>query len=347
MSDVLRTLLGINIELHEELAASRAELRALRASTSWRITAPLRGIANRLRGIRPAPVSAADPASEDEVRPAAAADLEFLGRFGSRDEWRAWRDAQGAALAPGTGDRMAAHALRHGLVTPLLGPMPARLVGPPGGEPREGLAALGLNSRLRATLAVLAWHPRIEDVWGLRLYAHEALTPFALALRGRYARFLGSEYAKDAATERSLWPVPAVDITRSTFPDASFDIVISNEVFEHVPDLDAAFGDTRRILCDGGWLVATFPFDWEAEATDVRARLDANAGVQHIAPPEYHGNPVDPEGGSLVFQIPGWDVLARCRAAGFSKASMVFIGSTRLGISSRDIPGVFVLLAEA
>jgi SAM-dependent methyltransferase len=332
--------------MRDALEASRQEVRALRDSTSWRITAPLRAVMNRLRGVQAAPAGApALVAVTDTDNGPLTEDV--VARFGSWMEWQAWRDAHGSALSPGAGTAIASNALRAGLVTPLLGEVPPEGVTLVGDDPREGLLALGLNARLRATLAVLAWHPRAADVWGLRIYAHEALTPFALGLRGRYPRFVGSEYAKDAEAERALWPIPAVDIERSAFPDGGFEVVLSNEVFEHVPDLDAALRDTRRILCEGGWLVATFPFNWEAEATETRARLAPGGEVEHLAPPEYHGNPVDPEGGSLVFQVPGWDVLPRCRAAGFSTARMVFIGSARHGICSRDIPGVFVLLAEA
>jgi SAM-dependent methyltransferase len=131
---------------------------------------------------------------------------------------------------------------------------------------------------------------------------------------------------------------------RSPFPDQSFDVVLTNEVLEHVPDLSAALRDTVRILRPGGKLIGTFPFNWAAFTTDIRARLNAD-GIEHLRPPEYHGNPVDPEGGSLVFQIPGWDILELCKAAGFSDACMVFTGSTRLGITSREIPGVFVIEA--
>jgi hypothetical protein len=45
--------------------------------------------------------------------------------------------------------------------------------------------------------------------------------------------------------------------------------------------------------------------------------------VQHILPPEFHGNPVSNEG-SLCFQNFGWDLLDALRHAGFKqpKANM-------------------------
>ena len=38
------------------------------------------------------------------------------------------------------------------------------------------------------------------------------------------------------------------------FPDASFDVVISNGVIDLVPDKDAVFGELHRVLVDGGRL---------------------------------------------------------------------------------------------
>jgi hypothetical protein len=116
-------------------------------------------------------------------------------------------------------------------------------------------------------------------------------------------------------------------------------------VLEHVPDLDAALRDTARVLKSQGRFIATFPFDWGNETTLTRAML-VDGEVKHLLPPEYHGNPMDPEGGSLVFQIPGWDILARCRNAGFRSAWVSFYSSGLAGITAGDVPGIFILEAE-
>ncbi|MCA3359144.1 MAG: methyltransferase domain-containing protein [Roseomonas sp.] len=262
----------------------------------------------------------------------------------SEREWHDWAEAETTRLTSAVSQDIVKHVLEHGVNVPMFGFVPSSDVQMSGDEPRESLLALGLNARLRATLHVLAQHSVAYETWTTRIYAHEALTTFALIMRSRYPRFLGSEFAPDEAAARFLWPIPAVDVTQSPFPNDSFDIVLTNEVLEHVPDLSAALRDTARILRPGGKLIGTFPFNWGSSTTEIRARLTAN-GIEHLHPPEYHGNPVDPEGGSLVFQIPGWDILELCRASGFSDACMVFTGSTRLGITSREIPGVFVIEA--
>lgn len=43
------------------------------------------------------------------------------------------------------------------------------------------------------------------------------------------------------------------------FPDGWFTVVVSNQVFEHVDDLDVALDEVHRVLEPGGVLVALFP----------------------------------------------------------------------------------------
>ena len=43
------------------------------------------------------------------------------------------------------------------------------------------------------------------------------------------------------------------------FPDASFDLVVANQVFEHVQDLEAAARELHRVLRPGGMLLSVFP----------------------------------------------------------------------------------------
>jgi len=38
---------------------------------------------------------------------------------------------------------------------------------------------------------------------------------------------------------------------------------------------------------------------------------------------------MDPELGSLVFTIPGWDIIPNCREAGFARAEMILLASAR------------------
>ena len=261
----------------------------------------------------------------------------------SEPEWRQLCAERPLVRDAAEAKRIATHARRHGAASSMLGPIPAAEVVVSGPNLREELQARSFNPRQRAVMErfmLLPQHPHV-----MRIYAHEAVTPFGLLFRGRYPLFLGSEYASDAAAAERLFPVPIIDITRSGLPDGVFDCVLSNEVFEHVPDLPAALCDTARILKPGGRLIATFPFAYDTMATQRKAVLE-DGQVRHLAEPEYHGNPADPEGGSLVFQIPGWDILDQAREAGFRDPRFVFVSSVRHAITATDLSGILVFEAE-
>jgi SAM-dependent methyltransferase len=177
-----------------------------------------------------------------------------------------------------------------------------------------------------------------------RIFAAEAVTGFALLLRGLFPRFLGSEYGADEQARRNLFPIRHEDLTNLTLPDESFDLVTTNEVLEHVSSIDAALSEMARVLKSGGWHIGTHPLRFMDQDSERRAQI-IEGELVHLKEPEYHGNPVDAERGSLVFETPGWDIVARARKAGFRHAHMRFIASERHGILSENT-GVFVFCAQ-
>jgi len=205
---------------------------------------------------------------------------------------------------------------------------------------REGLVFESINSRSRAVL--LCIERVLEEVtWSdAKIYATEAITPFALRLRGLFAKFIGSEYTESEDQRAELYPIPCEDLQNLTFPSDCFHVVTTNEVLEHVPSIDAALREIHRVLTPGGWHIGTAPFAMGKQDSILKAKIE-DGRVVHLMEPEYHGNPVD-ERGSLVFEIPGWDILDRARAVGFSDAHMKFVMSTRHACLSGDAGGIFV-----
>lgn len=53
--------------------------------------------------------------------------------------------------------------------------------------------------------------------------------------------------------------ISKIENGRAPFPDGSFDVVISNQVLEHVDDPEAVIADMGRLLRPGGVLLAAFP----------------------------------------------------------------------------------------
>jgi hypothetical protein len=175
-----------------------------------------------------------------------------------------------------------------------------------------------LNNRLRFMAHVLLATTRAEPPLG-PTYLYEQVTPFfAWAHRALPRTVIGSEYlGPDVAGGVTVRDVRHEDALALSFDDASLGTIISNDVFEHVADIDRCFEECVRVLRPGGRLYFSVPFDGRAET--IRRATVRDGRVAHLMPPRYHRNPLDPNG-SLVFYDYGWDVIERCRVAGFADA---------------------------
>jgi SAM-dependent methyltransferase len=271
--------------------------------------------------------------------------LEIDETFASIEQWLAY-----AASNPEVGqaleaDRVARRILAQGFVEPHSGrEVPALDIDASTGNWREELGHAGLNSRLRAVLALIGEAVADRRPEAVAIYAPEAITPFAKAASSAWPGYIGSEYLPTPADRARFPRVMHQDLAALSFADGTFDVIATNEVLEHVPDIDRALWEIHRVLKPGGWHIGTHPLRLLAWESEVRARMESGR-VVYLMEAERHGNPTDPDGGSLVFQTPGWDILDRCRAAGFGQAVMRFYASERHGCLTENL-GVFVLCAQ-
>lgn len=278
------------------------------------------------------------------VPPGADLPVELVRGFQSHAQWREFHRANRFISNPAYVAGLANTIQQNGFHCPFL----QRHVAPgefrvEGSNHREGIQYGGLNSRMRAVwmqLLLAAEGRRPEE---LRIYAPEAVTPLALLLRGRYARFIGSEFSEDQCVIDNLFPIRFENLLELSFTHGIFDVVIVNDVFEHVPDIDRCLSELARVTRPGGHLISTFPFTWKADS-NVKARLQPE-GIEYLTEPEYHDNPVDPKG-SLVFEIPGWNILDRARAAGWTQVEMVYHSSVSCGILGSRVAGIIMLVAK-
>ena len=267
--------------------------------------------------------------------------FDLIEAFTGLDAWNAFL-AENAFLTDQTFiEEIVEHAAQYGVASDFLGRLGPEQVEIRDANYRESLLAGGLNSRQRAVMELVAAEPWFDAPTTARIYAAEALTPFALAMRGRFPRFIGSEYASEEAARRALYPIEFQDLTKLTLPSDTFDCVITNDVLEHIPAIDSCLAELARVLRPGGVMLSTFPFSFRYDGI-VKARL-VNGSIEYLMDPEYHGNPAEPEKGSLVFEIPGWQILERATAAGFARSEMTFLSSLDKGITGAGIAGIHVL----
>lgn len=134
------------------------------------------------------------------------------------------------------------------------------------------------------------------------LHIYELQAQGALhSVLGLLPDYVCSEYLRDVPPgERNRHGVLCQDASRLTFADASFDVVISQDIMEHMDDPWRGFDEIARVLRPGGRHIFTVPLH-EGERTRPRAALRGGK-VRHILPPVFHKDPLDPDG-ALVF----WD----------------------------------------
>mgnify|MGYP002349818989 CR=1 FL=1 len=187
----------------------------------------------------------------------------------------------------------------------------------------------GLNNRLRASYHLLESELGIYD--DDRIFITEQVTHFYKFLTSKYSRVSGSEYLNPKLKSGTIVKgVRHEDMTSLSFEDESYDICLSFECLEHIPDYSAAIKEIARILRPGGRFLGTFPFASGQHENIIRATMTDTGHIIHYMEPEYHGNPVD-EKGSLCFTVFGWEVLDIFKAAGFKDAYALLYWSDVFG----------------
>jgi len=186
------------------------------------------------------------------------------------------------------------------------------------------------NSRLRATLQTIdeiCQPDRNADI-----YITEQTTSLFKYLKNKFPNAVGSEFLGD----KLAWGAQTKDgirnetLTRLTFPDSSFDLLLSFDVLEHIPDYKAAVSEIYRTLKPGGTVLFSVPFTGNQVQTLIRATISPDGTITHLTEPEYHGDPMSSDG-ILCFQTFGWDLLDDLRNAGFADARVGFYWDERLG----------------
>ena len=130
------------------------------------------------------------------------------------------------------------------------------------------------------------------------------------------SEYLGHEYPGGTIIKG----VRHEDVENLSFANRQLDLIVSNDVFEHVPNPAKAFAECVRVMKAGGVMLATIPFHRGNDESVIRARLNSGQ-LENILPPAFHGNPVSVDG-SLVFTDFGWDLLATIKEAGFSDVAV-------------------------
>ncbi len=106
------------------------------------------------------------------------------------------------------------------------------------------------------------------------------------------------------------------DLMDLSLGNESIDLVISSDVFEHIPDPYKAHEEVYRVLKRGGRHIFTVPFYQTEFLDEDRTIIDDHGSTVFLKEPIYHGDPIRPEG-ALVYKIFSLEMLVKLRKIGF------------------------------
>lgn len=171
----------------------------------------------------------------------------------------------------------------------------------------------------------------------LRILDSDSFSPINRVLRGlpgyTHSQFVPDRKNGDTLADGSV----VVDLERIPFADASFDVVLSSDVMEHVADDASAHREIYRCLDRGGAYVFTIPYDPCAQghrALTVRTGLDGAAS--HLFLDKHvHGDP-HASSGIVAHRIYGRQLLDDLKGLGFEPV-FLDVNLPRQGIFGGDL----------
>jgi Methyltransferase domain len=175
---------------------------------------------------------------------------------------------------------------------------------------------------------------------GLVIYNTETTGALHLQLNGLpdyvCSEYFGDEYRSGEIVDGRRHE----DLQALSFADNSLDLVMSSDVMEHMPEPYAAHAEIFRVLKPGGRHIFTVPYSPLLVEDQVRAKI-VDGEIVYLEEKAFHGDPVRPDEGVLVWTIFGLSMLDRLRSMGFEA------GEWDLNESTHGIVGPGALIFEA
>lgn len=178
-----------------------------------------------------------------------------------------------------------------------------------------------LGNRLRAIISVFQKFEKTPQ--NLKIYLQEYTTNFFLKFEEMLTSngtntIIGSEFlGYDKKAGEIIDGIRHENALNLSFHDNELEYIISNDVLEHVPDIDKALSEIVRCLKPGGKLICHIPFSPHLDKTRVRAEIKEGTIIYHEEK-EYHGGfSCDDPHGCLAFYNFGIDFFDTLKEAGF------------------------------
>lgn len=158
----------------------------------------------------------------------------------------------------------------------------------------------------------------------------------SLTLKNNAKNYIPSQYYPNKPLGSIVNGCTNQDLENQTFSDESFDLVISQDVMEHVYNPEKAFSEIARTLKKGGAHIFTVPLVNKHKKTEIWAVKGADGSPVFLKEPEWHGNPVD-SAGSPVTMHWGFDIVTFIKESSGLETTIEYIDNLDFGIRAEFI----------
>jgi len=175
---------------------------------------------------------------------------------------------------------------------------------------------------------------------GFSIFKTESNGALHKRLEGSRGYVCSEFFGPDVERGSHVGSVMHQDLMALTFDDEQFDLVLSSDVFEHIPRPYDAHSEVLRVLKPSGRHIFTVPFAAGTDLDDIRA-VERNGVIEYFGEKLYHGDPVRPNEGVLVWTIFGIQMLNKLERMDFD------VSFRNLFDPSKGIIGEWSLVFEA
>lgn len=155
-------------------------------------------------------------------------------------------------------------------------------------------------------------------------------------LKENCKKYISSQYYPNQPFGHIIGTHRNEDLEQQTFSDAIFDIVVTQDVMEHIYDPGKAFAEIARTLKKGGAYIFTVPIINKHQKTEVWATKGIDNNPIFTKTPEYHANPVDLKGSPVTMHW-GFDIVDFIKEKSGLITTIEYINNLNFGIQAEYI----------
>jgi SAM-dependent methyltransferase len=144
------------------------------------------------------------------------------------------------------------------------------------------------------------------DYTKFKIHESSPCGPASSKLQHVCPRYIATHYFLDVSPGNYKGDVRCENLECMTFESEVFDLIVTQDVLEHVLNPAKAFREIARTLKPGCAHVFTVPY-YSGHETIIRAQ-ETSEGIRFLKEKQFHGNPID-DAGSLVVTEWGDDLI--------------------------------------